>query len=112
VGSHRRHSDVQTSPGVIVCRVDGPLFYANAAQVKERLTTLTAADPDVRVVVLDLAGSPDLDVETLDMLAELERQLAELRLASPRAPVLRMLGRAGLAGHVAPTLDAAATPPG
>ena len=111
-----RHSDVQTTPGVIVCRVDGPLFYANAAQVKERLTSLTAADPDVRVVVLDLAGSPDLDVETLDMLAELERQLAErgaeLRLASPRAPVLRMLGRAGLAGHVAPTLDAAATPPG
>ena len=111
-----RHTDVQTKPGVIVCRVDGPLFYANAAQVKERLTTLAAADPDLRVVVLDLSGSPDLDVESLDMLTELEHELsnrgAELRLASPRAPVLRMLGRAGLAGHVAPTLDAAATPPG
>jgi len=109
-----RHTDVQTKPGVIVCRVDGPLFYANAAQVKERLTTLAAADPDLRVVVLDLSGSPDLDVESLDMLTELEHELsnrgAELRLASPRAPVLRLLGRAGLAEHVAPTLDAATRP--
>ena len=111
-----RHADLRTTPGIVVVRVDGPLFYANTAAVKDRLSALAASDPDLQVVVLDLSGSSDLDVETLDMLSDLSHELAgrgvELRLAAPRTPVLRMLGRAGLARHVAPTLDEAATPRG
>lgn len=108
-----RHADLRTTPGVVVVRVDGPLFYANTAAVKDRLTAMAASDPDLQVVALDLAGNSDVDVETLDMLAELAHELegrgVDLRLAAVRTPVLRLLGRAGLAGHVAPTLDEAAT---
>ena len=110
-----RHPNLQTRPGVVVARVDGPLFYANAAPVKDWVGGIGADDPSIRVVVLDLSGSDDLDVGTLDMLTELADEFAargvELRFAAVRAPVLRLLGLAGLAEHAFPSLDAAATPP-
>ncbi len=107
-----RHADLRTTPGVVVVRVDGPLFYANTAAVKDRLTAMAASDPDLQVLVLDLAGNSDVDVETLDMLTELAHQLeaggVSLRLAAARAPVLRLLGRAGLGERAVATLDATA----
>jgi MFS superfamily sulfate permease-like transporter len=101
-------------PGILPARVDGPLFYANAVNVKERLLELARAQvPPPRAVVLELGESPDLDVETLDALADLTRTLTaegiELRLASVRAPALALLERSGLAARVriAPRVDSA-----
>jgi anti-anti-sigma factor len=97
----------------VVARVSGPLFYANAVNVKEQLLALTAAsDPRPGALVLDLAQSSDLDVETLDVLEELRAALAadgvELRLADVHAPAQELLRRSGLADRVriAPTVDA------
>ena len=65
------------------------------------------------VVVLDLAQSPDLDVETLDTLAELAHTPAadgiELRLAAVRSRALELLRRSSLATRVRidSTIDAA-----
>jgi SulP family sulfate permease len=109
-----RHPGWETTPGFLLARVDGPLFYANAVNIKERLLALArSTEPKPRVVVLDLAESPDLDIETLDALGELADTLAtegvELRLATVRARALELLDRAGLRGRirVEPTLDAA-----
>ncbi len=63
----------------------GPLFYANAHAVREQLVE---AGPDA---VLDLRHSYDLDVETLDMLRELDVKVINVH---PRAQ--KMLERAGL----------------
>ena len=55
----------------------------------------------------------DVDVETLDMLAELAQALAagsvELRLAAVGVPVAELLERSGVAARVriVPTIDAA-----
>jgi SulP family sulfate permease len=113
-GRTDRHPDWPAVPGVVFARVDGPLFYANAVNVKERLLALAgAADPRPAKVVLDLSESPDLDVETLDALAELARALKtdgiEFSLASVRVPVLALLERSGVAAEVRvePTLAAA-----
>jgi anti-anti-sigma factor len=97
----------------MVVRVDGPLFYANATSVKERLLALVEdADEPPGVVVVALDQS-NIDVESIDMLAELTDALgaksAELRLAAVRARVHELLRRSGLAERVRiePTLDAA-----
>jgi len=98
---------------VVVARVEGPLFYANSVDVKDRLLAL-ATEPDERpsALVLQL-DQGDLDLESLDMLGELAATLAaesiELRLASVRTPTRELLRRGGVADHVriAPTLDAA-----
>jgi SulP family sulfate permease len=90
------------TPETLVVRIEGALFYANAVAVKERILALAAqAQPRPALVVIDAASSYDLDVETLDALAELAEALtaagAELRLASVHAQAATMLRRAGLA---------------
>jgi SulP family sulfate permease len=111
-GRSDRHPEWVRQDGFVVARVDGPLFYANASSVKERLLVFARkTKPRPGVLVLDLSGSPDLDVETLDTLGELAQALSkidiELRLASVRAPAQRLLHRAGITANVEPTLDAA-----
>jgi high affinity sulfate transporter 1 len=96
-----RHPDWQAPADVLVARVDGPLFYANAVTVKERLLELVRArDPRPRALVLEVAGNAELDVETLDALADLAGTLAaegiELRLAAVRSRALPYLRRSGL----------------
>jgi hypothetical protein len=66
-----------------------------------------------RVVVLDLAGNDELDVQALRHARRARRRArrprVELRLAAVRAHALELLRRAGLAERVRiePTLDAA-----
>jgi sulfate permease, SulP family len=111
-GRADRHPDWETAPARLVTRVEGPLFYANAVSVKERLLDFVeAAEPKPEVLVLELAESPDLDLQTVDVLGELADALTakgvELRLAPVRAPALELLRRSGLLSRVQvqPTLD-------
>ena len=88
------------------------------ASLRDRLLAAIETAERPGVVVLDLSESADLDIDTLDGLAELADTLAadgiELRLAGVRAPALELLRRSGLAERVRidATLDAAATPEG
>jgi sulfate permease, SulP family len=113
-----RVQGLQEVPGVLVMRSDGPLFYPNADAVRGRVyDAATAADPRPQVVVLDLAASTDLDVQSADALTDLARQLERegiaLRLAAVRRPAGAVLTRAGTA-RLAPlfrTVDEAVHPP-
>jgi MFS superfamily sulfate permease-like transporter len=100
-----RHPGWKSDPKVPVVRVDGPLFYANAAALKEYVLELAnETKPRPRAVVLDLGEDHDLDLETHDMLADLEAALSadgiELRLAAVRAPAKALLERSGLAARL------------
>jgi len=83
-------------PGMVVLRFEEPMFFANAepllAQVRQRVREARA----IKVVVLSLEESPDLDSTSLEALGELCSWLAahtiELRLAR-----LKDLAREGLA---------------
>jgi SulP family sulfate permease len=117
-GRADRHPGWEPSRAAVVAGVDGPLFYANAMTVKERLLALAHdADPPADAVVLDLSGSYDLDLEAVDVLGELADTLAEsrieLRLVSVHAPALELLRRSGVAEKVRiePTVDVAVTAP-
>ena len=109
-----RHPDWDTLPNVLVARSDGPLMYANAVYVRERVLGLVhAADPSPEVVVVDLGTNLDLDVETLDDFGDLATSLKaegiELRFAGVHARPSELLRRSGLADRVRtePTIDAA-----
>jgi hypothetical protein len=93
----------EARPGLaqLVVGSEGPLFYANAVSVKDRIHALVrASDPPLGV----------------DVLGELESALrrggVELRLADVRRPALRILRRSGLAHRfrIEPTIAAAAEP--
>jgi len=113
----RRHEDSETIPGLIIYRVDAPLFFANARFLRERVRELLedAAEP-VRWVVLDAGAVFDLDVTAADALERIRAELSArgivLAVAQPHYPMRRMLRRSGLMGriggeHVFPTVGAA-----
>jgi SulP family sulfate permease len=109
-----RHPDWPAPSGTLVIRSDGPLFYPNVDSVCVRvLDAVAAAVPRPDVVVLDLSQSVDLDLQSVDGIADLARQLraqrVELRLAAVRAPAAEVLARAGVTPDVpaSPTVSAA-----
>ena len=89
-------------PGVLVYRPDAALFYANAPLIREQLMHLvTALDSRPKLVVLDLAGSPAIDLSVVDMLRDLQAELqangSTLKLAEVSGPVRDLLKADGLA---------------
>ncbi len=103
-GWAERHPGWREPDGVVVVRSDGPLFYTNADAVKQRALALADTAPKPSALVLDLAGTTELDVQAADMLGELVDALGadgiELRLVNVRSPALDILERAGVAARV------------
>ncbi len=106
-----------TVPGLLVLRIDAPLLFLNAKHLRDvvRIAIRDATTP-VRVVLLDLAMSADLDVESRDVVERLGAQLAEsgvrLWLTEVRSVVRAMLERPDAEGHrvtlpTYPTVDTA-----
>lgn len=109
-----RHPEWVASSDPLVLRRDGMLLYPNADGVRERIVEIvTAAEPRPSAVVLDLALTVDLDVQSLDSIGDLSRQLraigVTLWLAEVREPAAVVLRRGGLADEIptAATVDAA-----
>ena len=76
---HRPGSE--TLPGLIIYRLDAPLFFANARFLREQVHELIdSAETPVRMVVLDCGAMFDLDVTG----------------AETHAPMRRVLDRSGL----------------
>jgi sulfate permease, SulP family len=94
------HDSARTVPGLLVYRFDAPLFFANAAVLREQILRLVdEADPPVREVVLDAEGMVDMDVtgaETLDELIDaLDERGNRLVLARVRTSLRTTLRRLG-----------------
>jgi SulP family sulfate permease len=83
-----RHDDLETTPGVLVVRIDGPLFFANANRFRDRLRELLAADEDaVRAVVIDAEAVSQTDTDGADVLSELAAELRGRRISISLARV-------------------------
>jgi SulP family sulfate permease len=86
--------------GLVVLRLDAPLLFIDAKLLRDRVREQLAAEAPVRIVLLDLQFTPDLDVESLDVLNALRGELLQrgvaLWLANVRAQVRDLLRRSGL----------------
>jgi sulfate permease, SulP family len=109
-GDRARHPENRPTAGVVVLRVDGGLFFANADGVRARVRAAATAD-GARVVVLDAETVSFVDVTAAQMLTELAEDLARdgkrLLLARDIGPVRDVLRQAGSAVAVYPSVDAA-----
>jgi SulP family sulfate permease len=104
-GDTERHPEAQTVPGLLIFRLDAPLFFANAQVLRDRIRALISeASPPVQVVLVDLEATSELDIEGADTLDELRDELrqggAELWLARVHGPMREMLGRTDLIGRI------------
>ena len=92
--------------GVVVVRLDAPLFWANATAFEDRLLAEVGARPDTRALVLDLEATTQLDTTSADVLTHLAAQLEKRQVSLYLARVLRgvnsVLQRSGFGEVVGP----------
>jgi MFS superfamily sulfate permease-like transporter len=93
------HTDDETFPGLLMLRLAGRVFFANAERVSDRIRPLIE-EHQPRVVALDLSGVFDLEYTALKMLTEAEARQRErgvtLWLVGLTPEVLAMVQRSPL----------------
>jgi SulP family sulfate permease len=114
-GDMGRHADAQAVPGLVILRLDAPLYFFNANVARTQILAQTV-DPRPQAILLDLGASADLDIGTSDMLRDLISDLRQanidLLLAQVRGSVRRRMSKTGLSehmgeGHIFLSVDAA-----
>ncbi len=105
-GSTARHPERKHVQGVLVLRVNGPVFWVNASLVRSAVLAQVDRYPDIRVVVLDLESSNQFDTTSADMLLDLLHRLRardlDLELVRVFKPVRTVLQRSGFLAELGP----------
>jgi SulP family sulfate permease len=98
-GRMRGHTTRRTVPGILVIRLDVPLFWVNAIAIEGRLLDEVGRRPETRALVLDLEATSQMEATSADVLAhlhgELESRGVALYLARVINPVSQVLERSG-----------------
>jgi high affinity sulfate transporter 1 len=112
-----RHPQNETFPGLLIFRLDGQLFFANAGFAVDRLNQLlSVTQPTPRVVVWNMESTTDLDVTAAETLLRLVHNLRDsgrdvvfARVGSSVLDVFRRSGLLELLGedHLFLTVDSA-----
>jgi MFS superfamily sulfate permease-like transporter len=76
-GSVARHPERRTTDGILVLRLDVPLFWVNAGEVEQRVLAAVDAHPGTRVLLLDLEATSQLDTTSIDALDLLLTRLSD-----------------------------------
>jgi len=105
-GNRRRHPERRAVDGILVLRLDVPLFWANAHQaVQEVLHELDDA-PATQIVILDLEATSQLDTTAVDamtgLLVRLRGRGVDLYLVRVFYQARRVLARAGFTARLGP----------
>jgi high affinity sulfate transporter 1 len=113
----RRHPENEPVPGMLILRLDGPLYYANALTTRDKIKTmLHEAEPPPSVVILDATAQDQIDLTSMNVLIGLVKELQgkgiAVAVADVHAPVLeygRQMGLIDMIGqdHVFPTVELA-----
>lgn len=98
---------LQSRPGLIIYRFNSELFFANAVGFTDRLQQTVDGAPDqVRWVILDCAGIPEVDFSAGEQLVALIDSLhdrdVQVALARPEPRLLEALHRYELLGKIDP----------
>jgi uncharacterized protein Yka (UPF0111/DUF47 family)/anti-anti-sigma regulatory factor len=96
-----RHPENEALPGLLIYRLDGQLFFANAGFAVDRLNELlSATQPPPRVVIWNLESTTDVDVTAIEALVRLVHDLRDngrdLVFARAGSAVLDVFERGGL----------------
>jgi sulfate permease, SulP family len=93
------HPDDETFPGLLLMRLEGRIFFANAARIGQKMRLLIDASQP-KIIAVDLSGVIDLEYTALKALIEAERKERErgvlLWLVGLNQTVLAMVMRSQL----------------
>ena len=102
------HPEDESFPALLLLRLEGPVFFVNAAQIAHKIEPLVAQSQP-RVVAVDLSGVLDLEYTALKMFVEATKRQRDrgvevwlvgmnpgVLLVVQRSPLGDMLGRPGM----------------
>jgi SulP family sulfate permease len=99
-----RHEGLEPEPGIVIARVDGPLFFADADRFRARMNELVRKEEATTGVVLDAEAIHLTDTDGADILIQVQEELqaqgTAFALARVHPPVLALWQRAGLTAAV------------
>jgi MFS superfamily sulfate permease-like transporter len=97
--------DDESFPGLLLLRVEGRVYFANAARIGEKILPLVE-EAKPRVVALDMSGVFDLEYTALKALTEAEQRLREagvsIWLVGLNPEVLTVVNRSPLGKTLGP----------
>ncbi len=112
-----RHPDYEQVPGVLILRLFGELYYANALTVRKEIRErVEAAEPAVQAIILEIGDQDSIDLTTARVLKTWAKRMADegivIYLSDVQDPVLDFLHSVGLSDVLAeerifPTIDLA-----
>jgi sulfate permease, SulP family len=102
------HPDDESFPGLLLLRPEGPIFFANAAQIAHKIEPLVrAAQP--KVVAVEASGVLDMEYTAVKMFAQLAKRQSQhgvqlwligmtprVLAIIQRSPLGQLLGREGM----------------
>jgi SulP family sulfate permease len=95
-----RHEGLEPVPDVLIARVDGPLFFADADRFRARIRELVRAAGKPKGVVIDADAVHLTDADGADILIQVAEELAaddiSIAIAAVHPPVLALWQRAGV----------------
>jgi len=96
-----QYPDSETYPGLVIIRFDGPLYFATANALRDKVRAVTTdTDPPVTMVLIDMEGVNYLDLEGSDMLKEIAENMksagVEIHLTRVKHDVMEMLMQDGV----------------
>jgi anti-anti-sigma factor len=99
-GSTRNHEERSTFPGIMVLRIDAPIFWVTAAPIHDAILTEIESAPGTKALVLDMEATNQMDTTSVDALADLldalRKRDIDLYLVRVMWPVRQVLRRSGL----------------
>jgi high affinity sulfate transporter 1 len=99
-GGVRQHPERTPVPEILVLRVNVSLFWVNAVEVQDAILEKVDAADGIKVLILDLESTDQMETTSADVLEALREQLAErnvdLYLVRVRWPVRTVLAHHGL----------------
>ena len=104
-GDIERNPAAGRAPGILIVRFAGPLFFATATALGDRIRRLAAEREPLTTVILDAYAVVDLDLTATDAIRSIERELAKsgtaLVIARPTGALRDLMRTLGL-GHLVP----------
>lgn len=94
-----KHAEIKE--GVLVLRIDSPLFFANAGYVKEKVTQLEAqTQPTIQLIILNAESVSSVDSTAVNMLIEMitdgRKRGRDFAIAGAIGPVRDLMFKNGL----------------
>ena len=100
------HTNTTTFPGLLIYRFDAPIFFANATQLRDYISSaIDAADEPVTEVLLDAEAITDIDSTgaqvLVEMLDRLDQEDIGFAMARVRTEIQDELGSTGIVDRLA-----------